>query len=160
MNIESYQNGLNEFMSLQTYSSIKTTLEDLGLNEITSPRQILNGTIMFEDPQATNRVTDWSDDESWATDEEDFEVPMIDVPVKYGIFKSGACRRYTKNGLHCGGYRLNKKTTKKMPCNYYTKGFYYQTTGRILLPSDYIGLCDILLGPIKNYRKNHPPLKN
>jgi len=105
--------------------NIKQTLQLLGIQEVTTPRQKKNGTREFELP-----IKD-----SWSGKK-----------IRVASFKTGYVRNQNSASSN---YQLNK--TKKSFVREYGNGYKYYSTERILIPSEQDRLEYLISYCLKNY---------
>lgn len=137
--MNSFQKGLNKFMSEKEYSKVQKIFGKLGLEEITNDRQIANGTIMFADPKCT-----WKEKDFDVNDRGELVTITTERRIAYGIYNSGYMRRRKKGWIGDAVYQLNP-----------TKDEYgYDEVSKILFPGQYAKMAKMLKRDnIKKYRK-------
>ena len=120
-----------EYMSTEIRSAREamTIFKILGIKEITTMRQIANGTQVFELPI------------------HQMYGPSNKFPLRFATYKSGYVRNVTE--CNSSSYQINK--TKTQPAG--TNGYHFQHIERILIPSWEERLIYLAKFIIKNYYK-------
>ena len=120
-----------EYMSTEIRSAREamTIFKILGIKEVTTMRQIANGTQVFELPVR----------QMWG--------PSNMPPLRFATYTTGYVRNVTE-GL-ASSYQINK--TKKRPAG--TDGYHFETVERILIPNWEDRLIYLAKFIIKNYYK-------
>ena len=117
-----------------TQSEILNTMKLLGIQEITTPRQALNGTRKFKLPMK------W-----YAKYDDRYSYDIILSSYKSGYVRKSCWKHYFSGNLT--EYQVNK--VKRIPPN--TKGNYYEMYERILIPKELDRLEYLLKFAVKNY---------
>ena len=127
-----------EYMSTEIRSAREamTIFKILGIKEITTMRQIANGTQVFELPI------------------HQMYGPSNKFPLRFATYKSGYVRNVTE--CNSSSYQINK--TKTQPAG--TNGYHFQHIERILIPSWEERLIYLAKFIIKNYYQKPTYLMN